>query len=109
MRRVREGAWWLEPVPRVYVAILFILICVVSGWAYATAQQESLRASRNQASTTQALCSLRADVQKRVSSGNAFLATHPHGFAGISAPTLRSSIDNSQRTVDALSSLICPK
>lgn len=62
-----------------------------------------------QRSNTHALCSLRADVQKRVTDGQAFLKTHPEGIPGIPAPTLQSSITNSQRTVKALSSLICPK
>ena len=66
-----------------------------------------LRSSSTSTSTAHALCALRDDVQSRVTQGNAFLKTHPNGFAGISAPTLKSSIDNSQRTVDALGSLKC--
>lgn len=69
--------------------------------------EKSTRA--NQAANTHALCSLRADVQKRVTAGRSFLRAHPDGIPGISAPTLQASTDNSQRTVDALSSLVCPK
>lgn len=77
--------------------------------ALLNASDTNTRVSHLVTSTTQALCSLRADVQKRVASTNAFLATHPHGFAGVSGPTLRSSANNSERTVIALSSLVCPK
>lgn len=63
----------------------------------------------NQEIDTQALCSLRADVEKRVASGNEFLKTHPGGIPGIPAPALRLTISNSQRTITALSSLVCPK
>lgn len=69
----------------------------------------AIRTNRiSQQADNQALCSLRADVQKRVDSGRAFLTKHPYGIPGISAPTLQTTVNNSQRTVDALSALVCP-
>jgi cytoskeletal protein RodZ len=67
------------------------------------------RVDADQSSDTSALCSLRADVKQRVSSGKAFLKTHPDGILGISAASLQSSVTNSQHTVTALASLVCPK
>lgn len=29
-----RAQWWLEPVPRVYVAVLFVLLCIVGGGLY---------------------------------------------------------------------------
>lgn len=77
--------------------------------ALLNASDTNTRVGRLATSTTQALCTLRADVEKRVASGNAFLKAHPHGFAGISGPALRVSINNSERTALALSSLVCPR
>lgn len=82
--------------------------------ANSTAQSQANRSliitiTGNQKSDTQALCSLRADVQKRVTSGEEFLKTHPNGIPGIPAPTLQASVTSSERTVKALNSLSCPK
>lgn len=54
------------------------------------------------------LCTLRTDLQTRVDAGNQFLADHPRGIPGIPAKQFRTSLDNQQRTVSALSGLSCP-
>jgi hypothetical protein len=59
-------------------------------------------------STTHALCTFRNDLATRITSSENFLKTHPDGFAGVPAPVIQNSIDNQQRTLDALSSLHCP-
>lgn len=63
----------------------------------------------NQQSDTLALCDLRHDLQERVVSGKAFLKTHPRGIPGIPAATLQQSVDNAQRTLNALVPLRCSK
>jgi hypothetical protein len=57
--------------------------------------------------TNSALCSLRGDLQDRVTQSETFLAKHPNGFAGISAATIRSSLDGQRRTIRALHILYC--
>jgi hypothetical protein len=67
----------------------------------------STSVAANQQADTQALCALRADLQTRVNSTNAFLVTHPHGIPGISAATLRSGVAGQERTIRALSTINC--
>jgi hypothetical protein len=101
----------------------FILMCAVlimagllSG-AYVLAARVSdntddtdklARVTQQLQGTTLALCALRDDVERRVQSSQNFLAEHPNGIPGIPARTLRDSINNQQRTIDALSILKCP-
>lgn len=56
---------------------------------------------------TDALCTLRSDLEKRVANTADFLKNHPKGFAGIPAATLRASAEQQQRTILALSDLDC--
>lgn len=56
----------------------------------------------------EALCTFKTDLQRRVDDGNEFLAKHPNGIPGIPAKTLRTSLDNQQRTISALRGLSCP-
>lgn len=54
-----------------------------------------------------ALCTLRDDLQVRIDQSNAFLRSHPHGAFGIPAAVIQQQINNSQRSIDALSNLSC--
>lgn len=54
-----------------------------------------------------ALCALRGDLTSRVASSREFLKDHPNGFADVPAKTIRDSIDNQMRTINALSVLSC--
>lgn len=60
-----------------------------------------------QHANTNALCSFRDDLQKRVTSTTKFLQEHPKGIPGIPAGTLRVSLINEQHTLDSLSALKC--
>ncbi len=55
----------------------------------------------------EALCAIRHDAERRVFLGEQFLKEHPNGIAGISANSLRVSLNNSKETVESLSSLNC--
>ena len=92
------------------LVVLSVLVAtlLVLGSVIAIVKAETSSSDRS-SSTRHALCALRADVQSRVDQGDALLASHPNGFAGISPATLTSSIGNSKRTVQALSSLSCPQ
>lgn len=54
-----------------------------------------------------ALCTLRADLAQRATQAETYLRDHPNGFPGVSVQTLRTSVENQRRTVEALASLDC--
>ena len=56
-----------------------------------------------------AICALRSDLEHRVEATERFLATHPDGFAGVDRATIRNSLGNQLRTIDALSTINCDK
>lgn len=49
-----------------------------------------------------ALCVFAADLQTRIINGRLFLLAHPDGIQGITAKTIKASIDAEQSTLDAL-------
>lgn len=54
-----------------------------------------------------AICTLKGDLSQRIDQGREFLAKHPKGAFGIPATTIKTSIDNQQRTLDALQPVKC--
>lgn len=54
------------------------------------------------------LCTLRSDLQTRVTASQKFLDQHPNGIAGIPPKAIRDGIANQQRTIKALQGLSCP-
>lgn len=60
-----------------------------------------------QSGANDALCTLRADMEKRIRLTEDFIRTHPHGFGGIPVGTLKVSAENQKRTVASLSDLSC--
>lgn len=61
----------------------------------------------NSNDNTDALCALRADLENRVVSSQQFLLEHPTGVGGITPAAIQTGIQNSQRTIKALSNLVC--
>lgn len=55
----------------------------------------------------QAICTLRHDLEHRVAQSYSFLHEHPRGIPGISAGTIRKSIDDQGRTISALAGVSC--
>jgi len=58
--------------------------------------------------THEAVCALTADLESRTEGTRLFLKDHPHGIPGIPASSLRESLHNQERTIDALSVVSCP-
>lgn len=58
--------------------------------------------------TRHALCTYRGDLVQRHDQTAAYLGTHPDGIAGVDRATIRASLHNQQRTIDALTALHCP-
>jgi hypothetical protein len=57
--------------------------------------------------THEAVCALVADLESRTEGTRLFLGEHPHGIPGIPASSLRESLHNQERTIDALSVVSC--
>jgi hypothetical protein len=53
------------------------------------------------------LCVVRRDYEARARGARKFLRSHPEGFAGISAGTIRVSLRMQERTIRSLSGLEC--
>lgn len=53
------------------------------------------------------LCALRADLQRRVVSGQAFLHDHPRGAFGFSTAQIAKGVHDQERTIRALRFLNC--
>lgn len=58
--------------------------------------------------TTGALCALKFDFQQRIDQNKQFLEDNPNGIPGITPAVIQQQIDNTQRTLDALSTIECP-
>lgn len=67
----------------------------------------ALKSAMDSHSTHSALCTLRGDLQVRVTSSLKFLSDNPRGLPGIPVQVIRDSIANQQRTILALDSLNC--
>lgn len=96
-----------ELVDRAWRALIVLSLLLSASTFYVTARVYS-NLEKTTDRTNGSLCTLRGDLERRVVDGEQFLASHPAGIPGISAATLRQSIDGQRRTVDALSPLDCP-
>jgi predicted PurR-regulated permease PerM len=90
---------------RLVIATVAIYLALAALGAFVWVQQ--VRIARESASTTTALCVLRADLEARIKNSQAFLKENPNGIPGISAKLIRDGIKNQQSTVSALSGLKC--
>lgn len=84
----------------VVMAVIFIAVVIITVGAFSW---KSARANH------EALCTLRADLQQRVTSGNKFLEDHPNGIAEFPRAAIELNLRNQQRSVDSLSGLSCPE
>lgn len=76
--------------------ILYLAMLGIAGYAWWTAHKNA-----------EALCAVREDQERRVTASLQFLADNPDGIPGISAAQIKTSIENSKRTVEALSGVNC--
>jgi hypothetical protein len=81
------------------IGLTVALALALSGVAFYTFQTAS--------TSTRALCALRADLERRVESSQAFLVEHPGGIPGISVKTIQSGIKNQRATIRALQGISC--
>lgn len=98
------------------IVALMVFVISVMGIVWYQAYRTGQSASDLKALTAQthgALCTLKADQQRRYDSGNQYLEEHPqglvssHGEVIISAALLRQSINAQAATLKALQGLDC--
>jgi hypothetical protein len=99
----------LGPVKGLRIAVaafalsVFLFVAVSVGGIYL------LTHKTNEGSETHAaICALTADLESRTADSRLFLREHPHGIPGLaSAAQIRESVENQERTIDALSVVSC--
>lgn len=105
----RARAWARDSPPltrRQFLVAFTILFALIT--AAIAGEGLIIRSNRHVArETNKSLCSLRAELERRVDSSRAFLADNPNGIPGITAATIRKSIRDTRRTIDALGELDC--
>ena len=90
------------------LALLCLLLALaLAGGAFSTIRvfEISDQIAGAQKVTTEALCSLRADIRQRVDATDSFLRTRPRGIPGVPLGAIRVSLDNERHTLHALSPL----
>jgi hypothetical protein len=122
LRRLRARKawdWWMAKgvIPR--WQLLLVYVFVVAAGSVGVARVETIaedasdlgRENANRIKETEesrdALCVLRADLERRVATSRDFLEENPAGIPGIPARTIRDGIRNQERTIEALSGLSC--
>ena len=98
----------LKPVRGVKIAVAafalsVVLFAAVVGLAIYVFSGKTTEGSE----THDAICALTADLETRTEGTRVFLRQHPHGIPGIPVSTLRESLHNQERTIDALSVVSC--
>lgn len=85
-----------------FVISLVLSLVVIAGGGYLLTHR-----SQEASETHEAVCALSEDLEARTKAAKDFLRDHPHGIPGVPPATLRQSITNQERSVDALSILSC--
>lgn len=80
------------------IATAILYVCLLGAGAYVFIEN---------ASTTRAICALRSDLELRTQTSKAFLKDHPKGIPGIPAKQITESIENQERTINALDNVSC--
>jgi hypothetical protein len=92
---------------RTWTIVLFAALCVVTAGGLWEAYNHRANLENVAEQTISALCTFRSDLERRVETSVQFLKDNPDGIPGLSAEAIQTSINNQQRTVDALADLPC--
>jgi hypothetical protein len=68
---------------------------------------ENARTAQQGDQAHDAICDLRADLERRVETSREFLRENPQGIPGISRRVILTGIANQEETIDALADLDC--
>lgn len=102
-QRLIHRAWYVQH--KNLIGYLILVAAVV--FALAGTRSNSQDTERVAAQTHAAICTLRADLQRRVDDGDAFLKRHPHGIPGISRADIQRSLVGQRSTIKALAIADC--
>jgi uncharacterized protein HemX len=86
---------------------LYVALAAIGAYFYHTDQVQERALARTASETATALCTLRRDLEDRVANTREFLRENPEGTPGLPAQFIKTSIENQQRTIDALGNLDC--
>jgi hypothetical protein len=90
-----------------WTVILYVILATFMTVTYALRTIDLNRVERNSDRNTAAFCALSADLERRVKTSKDFLEENPGGIPGISAETIRTSIQNMKATIRALNVVDC--
>ena len=88
---------------------LYIVLLVVGIYFFVDSSNRRTELEEVARSTNGALCSLRADMERRVAASEDFLKDNPNGIPGISNEDIQTALANQKRTIDALGNLDCAR
>lgn len=88
------------------ILYLITIVLFIAGFLYVYNYQADNR--KIIVSTTSALCALKVDMEARIIQGQDFLSKNPDGIPGITPEAIQQQLDNTQRTLNALSEISCP-
>ena len=100
---LRRGLRWLV----IATITLYVVLFMVGVYFFIDSNNRRAELEEVARNTNNTLCSLKADLERRLQSAQDFLEENPNGIPGISDEFIASSIANQQSTIDALSTLDC--
>ncbi len=87
---------------------LYVIQGVVFAGGYINAAHQRDDIAQNATDTARAVCALRLDLKRRITTSKGLLTHAPNGIPGLPAAVIVKSINDQQRTVDALRFVDCP-
>jgi predicted negative regulator of RcsB-dependent stress response len=104
----RDLQHWLKLLVALTVCLYLIVIALVV-WDIYNSSQKRHAIAQNQLKITSALCAVKSDLQQRIAGSESFLKSHPQGIPalGVSAASLRLTIEGQTATLKALAPVTC--
>lgn len=91
----------------ILTVVLYALLTIVGLFGFFFIQGQRHELERVATTTLNALCALHQDIEERLENSKQFLKDHPDGIPGISVEEIQRGIDAQERTLNALSPLLC--
>lgn len=86
--------------------MFYVWVAVFTGMTI-LAFAQTRRLARQGTEAHDAICTLRADLDRRVAASDRFLKEHPKGIPGVPLRSILESLRNQRQTLAALSGLTC--
>lgn len=88
--------------------VLYMALFGVVGFVFKDATDKRDEIKVVAVTTSEALCSLRRNIQRQIAASEEFLVKNPNGIAGVPAKLIQDGIDRQKVTVKSLQNLECP-